>query len=164
MSSASADLVSRRTRSAFRDHCSDFGVVRQIERAFENEGFDPATDAEAPEQGWYSDGQRRGTFDRYTHHVDWTDPAAVRPVLDVFEELLSWCSDNEYGNPQREQLTRHLRRDGYQVDEEGRIRGSVASKLAEIPLDALSDPKSILEHLERIAGATDADPPLAISG
>lgn len=85
-------------------------------------------------------------------------------MLDVFEELLSWCSDNEYGNPQREQLTRHLRRDGYQVDEEGRIRGSVASKLAEIPLDALSDPKSILEHLERIAGATDADPPLAISG
>lgn len=139
-------------------------AARYIQRAFENEGFDPATDVEAPEQGWYSDGQRRGTFDRYTHHVDWTDPAAVRPVLDVFEELLSWCSDNEYGNPQREQLTRHLRRDGYQVDEEGRIRGSVASKLAEIPLDALSDPKSILEHLERIAGATDADPPLAISG
>jgi len=139
-------------------------VVRQIERAFENEGFDPALDEDAPEHGWYSDGQRRGTFDRYTHRVDWTDPTAVRPVLDVFEELLSWCADNEFGNPQREQLTRHLRRDGYEVDEDGRIRGSVASKLAEIPLEGLSDPKSILEHLDRISGATDSDPPLAISG
>lgn len=139
-------------------------MVRQIERAFENEGLEPASDADAPESGWYGDGQRRGTFDRYTAAVDWSDPAAVRTVLDVFEELLSWCADNEYGTPQREQLSRHLRRDGYSIDGDGRIQGSVASKLAEIPLEGLSEPKSILEHLERISAATDADPPLAISG
>jgi hypothetical protein len=92
---STGELISRRTRSAFRDHCSDFGVVRQIERSFENEGFDPASDADAPEGGWYGDGQRRGTFDRYTAEVDWSDPASVRTVLDVFEELLTWCPASE---------------------------------------------------------------------
>lgn len=164
MSSTRRELISRRTRSAFRDHCSDFGVIRQIEQAFENEGFDPAPDTSAPENGWYSAGQRRGTFDRYASDVDWTESAAVRSVLDVFEELLSWCGDDEYGNRQREQLTRHLRRDGYSVDEDGRIRGSVASSLADLPLEGLREPKSILEHLDRISNTTDTDPALAISG
>jgi len=41
------DLIHRRTRNAFRETCSDASVVRQIEQAFENEGFDPADDQDA---------------------------------------------------------------------------------------------------------------------
>lgn len=102
--------MSRRTRSAFRDHCSNFGVVRLVAQAFENEGFESASDADAPDHGWDdrvpwdSDGQRRGTLERCAFGVDWTDPRAVRSVLDVFEELMSWCSDDEFGKPQREKF------------------------------------------------------------
>jgi hypothetical protein len=79
-------LVHPRVRSAFREAASDRGVVRQIERAFEDLGIDAAADED---RAWSAPGQRRGTFDRYTATTDWTDPAQVRRVLNVFEQILS---------------------------------------------------------------------------
>jgi hypothetical protein len=160
------DLIHRRTRNGFRETCSDAGVVRQIEQAFENEGFDPADDQQAGIGGWYSPGQRRGTFDRYSHGTDWSDPRDVRRVLNVFEEILSWLGkDNEFGTERRAQLIRHLERDGYSVDDSGRIRTSVLSTTtADLNLAGLRQPAAIIEHLDRIAGAMDTDVPVAISG
>jgi hypothetical protein len=138
-------------------------VVREIERAFEDEGLDPAGEDDAANpDGWYVDGQRRGTFDRYTHAVDWTSLDDVRRVLNVFEQILGWIPDDaaDYGRT----LIGLLRRDGYHVDDRGRIRGGSAAALAELPLEALTDPGAILEHLDRITEATDQDPVLAISG
>ena len=63
-----------------------------------------------------------------------------------------------------ENLIRHLRRDGYTVDDLGRIRGGSAAALADIPLDQLKDASAIYEHLDRIAASTDTDPGVAISG
>lgn len=123
-------LLHPRARSAFREAASDYGVVRQIERAFEDEGMDPAPEST---REWYAPGQRRGTFDRYTAGVDWSDPRQVRQVLNVFEQILDWTSEGDY----RENLVRHLRRDGYIVDDQRRIRGSSAATLAEIPLEQL---------------------------
>lgn len=155
------DLVHARTRNAFRDACCDLAVVRQIETAFENEGFYPAADEEGPVLGWYvSGGQRRGTFDRHTHGLDWTDPDQVRRVLSAFEEILSWAGDDDY----RARLIGYLRRDGYDVDERGRIVPSAMVQLAELPLGELRDPSAITEHLDRIGRAADGDPALAISG
>jgi len=37
------DLIHPRVRSAFREAASDCGVVRQIERAFDDEGLDPSS-------------------------------------------------------------------------------------------------------------------------
>lgn len=160
MTSGRIELIHRRTRAAFRDLCSDFGVVRQIERAFENEGLDAHPD---DSRVWFADGQRRGTFDRHTAGVDWTEPKAVRHVLDVFEELLTWAS--HAGSPQTyEQLRRHLERDGYVIDEQGRIRGGLAaSALTMVPLEKLEDPSAIYENLHRLAETTDRDPRAAIS-
>jgi hypothetical protein len=45
----------------------------------------------------------------------------------------------------------------------GTAGGRSAAALAELPLEALSDPGTILEHLDRIAEATDRDRVLAIS-
>ena len=150
-------LLHPRVRSAFREATSDCGVVRQIERAFENEGFDAHPD---DTRDWYSGGQRRGTFDRFTASTNWSDSSQVRRVLNVFEEILSWPADAEY----RLGLVRHLERDGYTVDDAGRIRGRATSVLSTIPLEHLSDPSSIEEHLERIAATSDTDPGTAISG
>jgi Abortive infection C-terminus len=140
----------------------NWAVVRQIERAFEDEGFDAADEDDAPSAaGWYGPGARRGTFDRYTYTVDWADPRDVRRVLNVFEQALTWIADE---HEDRGRLVNHLRRDGYEVDEHGCIRAGSVSALAELPLGALSDPAAIREHLDRIADATDRDPVLAISG
>jgi hypothetical protein len=78
----------------------------------------------------------------------------------VFEQILTWTGEGD----NRDNLIRHLRRDGYTVDKQGRIHGGSAATLAEIPLDKLTDPSSIYEHLERIAASTDSDPGVAISG
>lgn len=66
--------------------------------------------------------------------------------------ILRWPAEGEY----RDNLIRHLQRDGYVVDELGRIRGGSAAALAEIPLDHLRDASSIYEHLERIATTATA--------
>lgn len=55
------ELIHPRVRSAFREAASDCGVVRQIERAFMDEGLDPDPN---DTRDWYGPGQRRGTFDR----------------------------------------------------------------------------------------------------
>jgi hypothetical protein len=155
--SADRALVHPRARSAFREACSDCGVIRQIERAFEDEGFDAHGDGS---RDWYSPGARRGTFDRYTVDIDWTDVRQVRQVLNVFEQVLTWPSETDYRN----NLVRHLNRDGYIVDTLGRIRGGSTAALAEIPLEGLSDASAIYEHLDRITATTDTDPGVAISG
>ena len=151
------DLIHPRVRSAFREAASDCGVVRQIERAFEDEGLEPSGDET---RDWYRPGQRRGTFDRYVAGVDLAYLHQVRRVLNVFEEILRWPTDEEYRN----NLVRHLRRDGYSVEDDGRIRVGSAHGLADIPLHHLSELSSILEHLDRIASTTDTDPGVAISG
>jgi antitoxin component of MazEF toxin-antitoxin module len=159
------DLIHRRTRNAFRETCSDAAVVRQIEQAFANEGFEAADDQQAGTGGWYSPGQRRGTFDRYSYGTDWSDPRDVRRILGVFEEILSWLgTDNEFGIERRAQLARHLEQDGYPVDDSGRIRSSVLSTTADLNLAGLRLPAAIMEHLDRIAAAMDTDVPVAISG
>jgi hypothetical protein len=75
--------------------CSNLAVIRMIQKAFESEGFDPAPDDEAPNGSWSWPGQTRGTFDQYTHRIDWSDPTEVKRVLQVFEEILAW-GDGEY--------------------------------------------------------------------
>ena len=51
-------------------------------------------------------------------------------------------------------LVRHLRRDGYSVEDDGRIRVGSAHGLADIPLHHLSELSLILEHLDHIASTT----------
>lgn len=159
-----ADLIHRRARNAFRDTCSDFSVVRAIEQAFENEGFDPADEDDAGPNGWYSPGARRGTFDRYTYSVDWADPRQIRRVLNAFEEILTWLDGSDAGQCRRTQLVRHLERDGYTVDDSGRISSSIlTTTAADINLAGLREPDAIREHLERIAAVMATDVPVAIS-
>lgn len=158
-----AELLSRRTRGAFRDACSDLGTVRTVARAFENEGFAPAADDAAPVAGdpssWDRDGQRRGTFDQHTAGIDWTEPALVTRALAVFEEIYDWGGEQD-----RLGLARHLKRDGYLIDDAGRIRPTAGPSPAELPLGQLRHPSALLEHLDRLTRLGDTDPPLAVTG
>ena len=121
------DLLHPRVRSAFREAASDCGVVRQIERAFEDEGLDPSADET---QRLVPAGQRRGTFDRYMARSTWPTSHQVRRVLNVFEAILRWSTDGEYRN----NLVRHLRRDGTPSMTTGGSGLVPPTGLADIPL------------------------------
>ena len=135
--------------------------MRQIARTFENEGLDADPN---DSRDWYHDGQRRGTFDRHTANIDWTDPAEVGRVLAAFEQMLSWAT-GQHAEDALRPLRRLLEKDGYAIDEHGHISGGpAAAALAVIPLESLADASAIYEHLNRLAEASDRDPPGAISG
>ena len=99
-------------------------------------------------------------FDRFTDEIDWTNPHDVGSMVRVFEEILSWITSGD----DRESIVRQLARDGLTVDDLGRITGIPKATEIDIPLDGLTDPASILEHLERISDTIDSDPSVAISG
>lgn len=53
-------LIHPRVRSAFREAVSDCGVVRQIERAFTDEGMDASEPNTSPEIGEWASASRVG--------------------------------------------------------------------------------------------------------
>ena len=68
-----------------------------------------------------------------------------------FEQILEWSMEASH----RETLLRLLGRDGFTVDDAGRIRwrSGTLVMLAQIPLGALADASSINEHFDRIAAS-----------
>jgi hypothetical protein len=157
------ELISRKVRGEFRDICSSWGVVRQIERAFEDEGFDRPAENSLTADVW-KDGQRRGVFALYTSNVDWTDPVQVRKMLPVLAEILSWViPDNDASVIYRERVISLLARDGFDVTSEGRIVASKTRATPSLPLELVEDPSALLGHLSRLAEGAESDPPLAIS-
>lgn len=162
MREALVDLIHLRTRIAFREACSDFGVLRTITDAFDSEGLNSANDDPNLDQGG---GMRRSLFDQHTKLVRWDDPAEVRKVLNAFETILSWTASEL--TPQmkdsRETLLRLLARDGFSVDDMGRINGGRLTTPGDLSHGLLSDSAAIIEHLERLNRATDAKPSEIIS-
>ena len=152
------DLVRPRTRREFRELSSDWGVLRTIEAAFEDEGFFPGPPAE-------SGGQRRSLFDTYANVIDWTDSGQVSRAIRVFEEILDWGAnvDPQYRDPAIARVRRALQQDGFVLDENLRIRPAAIKVLGTLPLETLRDPEAIEEHLTRLESAGDSDPPQAIS-
>jgi len=147
------DLLHKRVRNAFEDVCAAHGTIARIERAFDEEGFDPSYEA---------DGSRRGSFDRYAAGIDWTSPGQVARALQVLETMLAWVSES-YSAEIRTTLVKLLARDGYTVSTEGFIRPQALTPPVALPLEKLREPRAILEHFDRMAEAADRDPPLAIS-
>lgn len=152
------DLIHTRTRRHFRELASDRGILRTIEEAFEAEGFFPGPEV-------HTTGERRSLFDTYANVIDWTDTGQAGRAIRVFEEILSWrpSESNDLVDPALAKAARLLEEDGYLVDDGGRIRPALTKSLTEMPLDQLSDPAAIEEHLRRLDETGSADPPLAIS-
>ena len=146
------ELIHRRTRTAFREHMVDY-VLGAIKDMFENEGI--ACSPIEPN----TSGARRSLVERYYATVNWTDPSDVNKVLRVYEAVLAPYPE---GDPVG--LIGYLIRDGYAVDDKGRIRNSLAINLATMPVHLLSDASSIYEHMDRIGECTEIDPAQAISG
>jgi Abortive infection C-terminus len=142
--------VSRATRRAFRE-MSTGTVVREIDGMWQDEGFAPGPVNEN------LDGVRRALFQSYLDAVDWTDDAHVTRALRVFETVVRGRDVTYLG-----EIRALLERDGYRLEDDGRI---VAVGVARWRLGALadiSDPSAIYAALDRISRAGREDPALAI--
>jgi hypothetical protein len=152
-----AELLSRRLLRAFEDVCAGFGTLRTIENAFGDEDFDTSVARE--------EGTRRDVFITIAATVDLTDQRQTTRLLRVLETIASWVPRDDVSgpNPAFEQLRAALERDGYRIDDTGRIHAPNRRTLVELPLEHLRDPSAILEHLERLERVGGDDPAMTIS-
>ena len=107
---AARDLISKRTRTEFREALSGWGTLRTIDIAFENEDFTPDISFE-PDFG----GQRRTRVEEYYHAIDFADPQQIFRLLRVYEGIIL---DIELQSPEvAGKLRQHLERDGYKFED-----------------------------------------------
>jgi len=156
------ELISARTRTAIRDTMSDT-VLREIDEMWQDELFPPTEDPEPV------GGQRVTRFQGYLNTVDWTDPGQVARALRVFEVALRPMFNPSEGYTHGidviiSRMRRLLERDGYKLQDDGKIIGSPIAVISDAVLSNLSDPAVILDHLDRIAHAIERDDPAQAIG
>jgi hypothetical protein len=155
---ARRELVSPAVRNAFRSLATDL-TVRIVAELWEDHGFAPVP----PEKLKYNDpGQRRTEFMLYAEGVDWTDESHVRRALLVFEDFIGTCKNQGWQTDTwLEDIRVRLERDGFTLDEKGRITWQSPLLLAR-NLSDLSDASGIVIELERIRRDLNTDPQGAI--
>lgn len=152
----SADLISKRTRNAFREALVGWSLA-EITTEFDNEGFSPDFD-HPPGVG----GQRRGLVEQLYHRIDFSDPRHVARLLEVYQTVVATTRTH---NPEIAQtLLDHLRRDGVETAGPSfKIPARGHSTLQ--PLGAVArilTADQLQTQISRINASIDTDPALAI--
>ena len=134
-------------------------TVGEIATAFQDEGFAPN-----PDSSYQDSSVRRVTTQEYLESVDWSDRGHVTRALRAFERLLLGVRpDRGPSYLSWDQFVLAMKRDGYDVTEDGQIDPvGKAPGLPEGALAQLRDPAAIEEHLDRIRRSMDSDPALAV--
>ncbi len=164
----SQELLSIKTRQVFRENMVGW-VLREI-----TDEFDAAkVDCDLSHQPSVS-GQRRTLVEQYYHTVDWADPAQVRRVLQVCENVLHRAEKlaeevtitpewQEQRKKDVEKLIHFLQRDGFQWLGGRIVSGAGTPSLANIKDTATAfDAKHMADQIRRMESAVDSDPSLAI--
>lgn len=148
------EVVSRRTRRAFRDALS--GTPRYVvDELFQNEGLEPGPEPEGL-QVWSASARLAA---RYLEVVDWKSQTEVDRTLQVFAQVLR---RDEISPERRDDAARLLRGDGFEIDAMGRIRQASLAALPEGALADLADPEVIRLHLRRMNDGLERDPQHAV--
>lgn len=164
----SGDIISKRTRLAFREHFTGW-TLHQITMAFD--GADIGCDLEyQPSEG----GQRRCLVERYYRTLDFSDQRDMRKLLMVYESALDQLEEAAGTEPRPAEsktwatdalrkLSRSLARDGFAY-ERGRIlhNGHIASLPSVHEAAAGFDVPELQGQLARLRHAVQDDPGLAI--
>ena len=153
---ATRDLISKRTRTEFREALCGWGTLRIIDVAFENEDFAPDLSFE-PDVG----GQRRALVEQYYRTIDFADPRQNFRLLKVYEGIIF---DIEPQSPELAgKLRQHLERDGYRFEDGRLILRNPHARFQDLFLVAQTlDASEIAIQIERIEAALETDPDLAI--
>lgn len=155
-------LVSRATRNAFREFCSGWLVLRQIDDAFRGHGFIPDSDAQ-PDVG----GQRRALVEEFYAGVDWGSTDHVRRFLLVIEDALDMArmsTPDETALPNAlAGLARALGRDGLLLDLDSfTIEAQVELSLTDLDPHELLNPAVLQKYVREMREAADTRPGAAI--
>ncbi|HEY0151052.1 MAG TPA: abortive infection family protein [Longimicrobium sp.] len=160
------DLISRQTRTGFREIMVSHSAVREI-----REEFDAAHirwDAEHSTTG--IDGARRSLVEQFYATVDWTRWSETRRVLPVYEHFLDRLEERisrgdlpEENARSRDKLLRALARDGFDY-----VDGRIVRRAGALHLDELTgtvhqmDAPELQRQIERMRLSVEDDPGLAI--
>jgi hypothetical protein len=139
-------------------------VLRDIDDMWQDELFAPPEQEPEPVGG-----QRVTRFQGYLNNVDWTDASHVARALRVFDVAIHHLFDHPDvpdwdASDIIERLRRLFARDGYTLDDKGRISGGPSIVLEQEHLGDLRDARVISEHLDRIDHAVARDDPALAIG
>lgn len=153
--------VSKRTRYKFLEFASAYAVLRDIDRVFMAEDFEPVPNYENMESG-----MRRSLVAGYLAGIDQSNPEQFSRLLRVLVDAIdSWGRDMDGGLlPVAKDMIRSLQRDGLPISDEAELTTSVVA--LNVPLSdftRLGDPSVVHRHLERIAVNIERDPPAAVA-
>lgn len=139
-----------RVRIAFREELVGW-YLRAIDDLFQAEGFRPGPDNPAVS------GERRSRVEQYYSAVDWNSPDETSRVLRVFEEVLAGTENSEG----RQNLIAVLQRDGFEVDDSGRIRRPGSETLAGL-IERSDLPTGVRVQIDRMEKSLESDPEATI--
>ena len=161
------EIISKKTRTEFREFLVGW-TLREIGNEFSAAGLEPDRSYD-PQLG----GQRREFVEQYYHTVDFTDPAQVSRVLNVYEAILGHC-ETHLANPgtytdlaalkrEYDKLLGCLLRDGYAF-EDGRLRANGDNALLRhlLTTAAALDADYLATQVDRLGEAVEQDSDLAI--
>ena len=149
------DLISKRVRNEFREALSDWGTLRTIGIAFDNEGFE----ADLSYQPDDISGQRRTLVEQYYRKIDFTKRHQVTQLLRVYEYVIF----DIVGPETADKLKWHLNRDDYRFKDDRLVPKNPHIHFQDLALIAQSlDASAILDQINRIEASLETDPTLAI--
>jgi hypothetical protein len=164
----SQELISIKTRQVFREYLVGW-TLREISDEFDAAKVDCVLSFHPPVSG-----QRRTLIEQYFYSVDWTDPAQVRKVLNVFENVLYKAEKlageanlepvcQELRKKEAEKLIHFLQKDGFQWIHGSIVAGAGIPSLETIKETAtVFDAKHMADQIRRMESSMESDPSLAI--
>lgn len=152
--------ISKRTKFKFAEFATAFAVLRDIERVFTSEDFEPIADYSNLDSG-----ARRSLVAGYLANIDLSDPAQLGGLIRVYADAIDSWGRDEKGElvPAAKDMIRSLQRDGVPLDDEGELTTSLVA--LNVPLSdfhRLGDQRVVQQHLERISVNVERDPPAAV--
>jgi hypothetical protein len=156
MRSNGHELISRRTRSAFRNLATDV-ALKALTEYWQDERF-VAVENPANEET----SVRRRKFDEFADHVDWSDPGQVDRALRVFEHMLRFYHrEPNFEDKVFNDVREYLPDDGLRLDEHYKIQW-VRPHGLETSLNNLTEASGIRAEIARVQKALPDDPGGAI--
>lgn len=154
---APKEYVSKSFRTAFRNWCSGYSSLRQIQEVFQDAGdFMPDSSRPVAE---HITGERRTLVEQFYNTIDFSDPLHVRRFLAVVSLVLA---QQEAGAPGYGQLVAACKNEGLEV------AGRQVLLKQSLPTDWLDSAKAIFDrehfaiYCDRMKTNVDSDPSAAI--
>jgi Abortive infection C-terminus len=144
----SRELISKATRNEFREVLAGF-MLREIDMMFDSAGLRPKAEYVPPVVG-----QRRGLVEQYYANLDFANPAHIRKLLNVYEELIQRLETPDVANPKDVHTTisgllRRMERDGFPHNGDRFVSGALLSAAIHAPTLVGLTEVSITEHVEK---------------